>query len=245
MFGADCPVERNDEQYSWFAWEQRIHAYKADGDATYSPEWVPRHGTRTEFIKEFRGQVVLWLQHTWRERFLRHPLRLFEDRKSGRHVVLLRSRVNGSSLRADALGVVVKRAAARLATLPTPEQATALSAERLSTLTALARLAEVSPVYDRPSVEAVAALQQAELIYAKLANTVTVQSDYAALVETKRIYTGTCATMERHNMHVSIAGFGSYVEAQKKVRFRGKKLRQRLVHNKQNARFLRLPQGGL
>lgn len=47
-------------------------------------------------------------------------------------------------------------------------------------------------------------------VYTTLARSVSVQSDYAAQVETQRSRTATCATRERHNLLVSVVGYKPY-----------------------------------
>ena len=62
VFGEDCPVESNNERCSWQGWEQRLRGVNDEGKPSYSPEFIPMHGTRMEMLKELRSKVMLcWL----------------------------------------------------------------------------------------------------------------------------------------------------------------------------------------
>lgn len=86
QFGASCPIETSEEPYTWLVSEQRVRGSKDDGQPSYFPEFVPKHGTRREFLVEFRSRVCSWMpHHQWRDRLGKQGLLVFEDRKSGRH----------------------------------------------------------------------------------------------------------------------------------------------------------------
>ena len=54
----------------------------------------------------------------------------------------------------------------------------------------------------------------AAAVHAAAARTATVQSDYAAQLETQRTFTATCASRERHNFLVAIMGYKPYRQEQ-------------------------------
>ena len=86
------------------------------------------------------------------------------------------------------------------------------------TLAALARVAAASAASHAAAAEASAktagecdrAASIAVEVQAVLALSASVQSDYAAQVETQRSRTATCATRERHNLLVSVVGYKPY-----------------------------------
>jgi hypothetical protein len=228
IFGSDCPVECSDELFEWYVWTMQQRGVTEDGKPTYSPEWTPRRGTRAEFLAEFRPKVRAWLYHSWRDRQLRHGLRVFEDRRSGRHVVALRSQVSGPLLRAAAFQVVWDHADVQ----PSPPQRH-MALLRGATFTALRRLADAAAAAHQPSTEQMVALRQAEAQYVALSKTAHVQVDYAAQFETERAHNATCARMERHNFEVCHVGFGAYTEATREGRFRRKRPRERFQYKQQ------------
>ena len=229
VFGTDCPIESSGEAFEWFVWQMQQRGTDADGKPTYSPEWMPYSGTRAEFFKEFRDKVRDWLYHSWRDRVLRHSLRIFDDRRSGRHVVALRARVTGPLLLADALRVVAEYAELEQlrAIALAPANIERRRAAIAGTLAAVARVAEAAATSHRPSDQAVAALSRAEAQFASLAGTAFIQVDYAAQFESERARTATCARMERHNFEVCHAGFSPYVQAAREGRFRNKRPREK------------------
>lgn len=56
VFGADCPLEATDDEFTWWRWEPRLRCEKEDDKGEtkkyYSDEWVPHKGTRREFLAE-------------------------------------------------------------------------------------------------------------------------------------------------------------------------------------------------
>ena len=86
------------------------------------------------------------------------------------------------------------------------------------TFAALARVAATSAAADAAAAEASTraageserAASIAVEVQASLALSASVQSDYAAQVETQRSRTATCATRERHNLLVSVVGYKPY-----------------------------------
>lgn len=238
VFGADCPIECSNEPFEWYIWSQQQRGKDEEGKPTYSPEWTPHRGTRAEFLKEYRSHVREWLYHSWRDRFLRQSLRVFDDRRSGRHVVALRNRVlagPGAVLLANALRVVADYAALQLQIARDAGVHPGTSMHlHAGTLAAIARVAETAAASYRPREEETAALSRAEKQFYALRNTAVVQCDYAAQFESERERTATCARMERHNFEVSHVGFGPYVEVRRKGRFRHNKSPRERTQYKQN-----------
>ena len=161
-------------------------------------------------------------------------VRVFEDRRSGRHVVSLRSRIAGPLLLAAALRTIVEWSGGRLrelrAALTGPLAPHDRAPLREATFTALLRIADADAESHRPSHADVAALAQAEEQFSALSRVAHVQCDYAAQFETERAHTGTCARMERHNFEVSHVGFGAYTCAAREGRFRNKRPRERVEY---------------
>lgn len=232
VFGADCPIESGnskDANFSWFVWEQRLRGTDADGKPVYSPEWVPRQGTRGQFLSEFRPKVRQWLEHTWRKSFLSHSLRLIEDKRSGRHIVALRGRLKGPLLLAETMQIVFRWVEKQQLAVVESGEVTAVRLWQVASWAAIARASNVGVAALQPNADELARLQLAERAYSALSNTVRVQCDYASQLETKRAHTATCATMERHNLEVCVAGFSPYVEAVRSARFSRKQPRERSV----------------
>ena len=233
VFGADCPIECSGEAFEWYVWQMQQRGIDADGKPTYSPEWTPHRGTRAEFLTEFRAKVGQWLYHSWRDRVLRHSLRVFDDRRSGRYAASLRERVTGPTLRADALQVIAECAEVRRveavndASLTAAARMTALRAARAGTLAAVARTAHAAAASHRLSERDKARLLKAEAQLEALSNTAVVQCDYAAQFESERARNATCARMERHNFEVCHVGFAPYKAWAREGRFRGKRPRLR------------------
>lgn len=208
-FGAACPIEASEDPYSWFVWEQRVRGQNSDGEPSYSPEFVPKHGTRKEFLAEFRSKLAQWIPHDWREKLGKQGLRVFEDRKSGRHLHAAYEKARKATLLVNVLEVVL-RVNPTLWHLGYTTNATAHAAEVWipmqfrGTLTALNRIARLD------AHSTAAQLTDAEEGHNRARETATVQSDYAAQLETQRLYTATCASRERHNFLVVIVGYKPY-----------------------------------
>ena len=49
----------------WQIWEPRLRGINAEGKPSYSPELVPKHGTRKEFMVELRTAIETFLPHFW------------------------------------------------------------------------------------------------------------------------------------------------------------------------------------
>lgn len=126
VFGSDCPRESSDAIFKWQVWAPQLRGTNEEGKQFYSPELIPKRGTRAEFIAEFRVGVEAMLPHLWRDKMLRRGLKVHEASKD--------------------------------------------------------------------------------------ADTATLWSDYAAQFETSRGHTATCATKERHNNCVTVAGHSPYTE---------------------------------
>lgn len=225
LFSIDCPLESSKERYDWWIWSKQQRGTDRDGKPFYSLEWMPhRGGTRADHFEELRAKVRVWLWHMWRDRFVKHSLRIFDDRRSGAAVLALRQSVSGPLLLSNALDVLALHSEQcerelRAAAMG-PQPAHAFARLRPRSFAILARLAEADAASHRPSAETIARLGSAEKVYAALANTTHVKSDYAAQIQTKRAHTATCATMERHCLEVTVVGFGAYQEARSRARKR-------------------------
>lgn len=219
QFGLGCPIDVCDEPFTWHVWEQRVRGTrKDDGQPSYSPEFVPKHGTRREFLSEFRSRVAQWIPHQWRDRLGKQGLRVFEDRKSGRHLNYVCANAARAKLLSDALHLVAKvnpqcchklhveeHNDSALAGLLTTTEVWAMHSFA-NTLAAMSRIA---------ALDAKVALKlaiDAKEVHASASRTATVQSDYAAQLETRREYTATCASRERHNFLVTIVGYKPYTQ---------------------------------
>ena len=235
VFGADCPLESSDEKYDWWDWSKQLRGTDRDGKPFYSLEWMPRRGgTRAEHFKELRVKAKLWRWHMWRDHFLKHSLRVFDDRRSGAAVLALRQRVSGPLLLSAAFEVLALHSEEcereRRAAVMGPQHPRALAAFRARTFAILTRLADVDSARHRPSAETVAKLQRTEKVHTALANTTHIKSDYAAQVETKRSHTATCATMERHCLEVVVVGFGPYQQARSTARKQRQPQKREVAH---------------
>jgi hypothetical protein len=235
VFGADCPLESSDEKYDWWDWSKQLRGTDRDGKPFYSLEWMPRRGgTRAEHFKELRVKAKLWRWHMWRDHFLKHSLRVFDDRRSGAAVLALRQRVSGPLLLSAAFEVLALHSEEcereRRAAVMGPQYPRALAAFRARTFAILTRLADVDSARHRPSAETVAKLQRTEKVHTALANTTHIKSDYAAQVETKRSHTATCATMERHCLEVVVVGFGPYQQARSTARKQRQPQKREVAH---------------
>ena len=99
------------------------------------------------------------------------------------------------------------------ATTERPVDASAIWVRTNPHIAALHRAATYDSVMAAKLSEAVhLASQDAETVRDLLSRIATVQSDYAAQLETKREHTTTCARRETHNFLVSIVGYKPYVE---------------------------------
>ena len=229
QFGTGCPLERSDDRMSWWDWQQMPRGSNAEGQPSYAPEWMPQHGTRREFATAFWPRAATWVAHTRRDRLGKQGLRVFEDRKSGRHRDAAHARLEAADaaaaaarLRHDALRLValndpqvvcVLHEAENSSAMPgAPATATSLLhtsyTRTLAALAALAHREAEQPV--REVREARTRAEAADAVHAAAARTATVQSDYAAQLETQRKYTATCASRERHNFLVTIVGYKPY-----------------------------------
>lgn len=88
LFKSGCPLERHATfECEWKVWEPRPRGKNREtGEVSYSTEFVPRRGTREQFFVEFTKAIPAWIYHVWRDDFIKQGLRVFEDRKSGRHL---------------------------------------------------------------------------------------------------------------------------------------------------------------
>ena len=220
VFGDDCPLESSNEKYDWWVWSKQLRGTDKEGKPFYSLEWMPhRGGTRAEHLKELRAKVREWKWHVWRDRFVTQSLRVFDDRRSGARVLALRQHVSGPLLLSAALDTIAEHSAQSERELRAvgPQRPQAIAILRARTFAILARLADADAASHRPSAETVERLRRAEKVHSVLANTTHVKSDYASQVETKRSHTATCATMERHNLEVTVVGFAPYQQARSKA----------------------------
>ena len=218
---------------SWWVWEQMPRGSNAEGQPSYSPEFMPKHGTRREFANEFWPRVGTWLGHHRRDCLEKQGLRVFEDRKSGRHRDAAHARLRAAE--AEAAAARLRHAALHLvatndpllwcllhtAQNPSAAPGTPATAEvwvqcsYAHTLAALADIAQRDVTLAvQPVAEAQAHADAANAVHAAAARTATVQSNYAAQLETQRKYTATCASRERHNFLVTIVGYKPYKQEQ-------------------------------
>ena len=80
-------------------------------------EWVPAHGNRKGLWSELLPAIIDTLPHMWSDDLMQQSVRVYEDRKSGRHLyeLIKRRRVVATpQLLADAMDVVVLWAEQRL-----------------------------------------------------------------------------------------------------------------------------------
>lgn len=182
-----CPLETSEKRLSWRVWEQHACGKNEEGQPTYTPDFTWRHGSRKEFILEFCAAVTDWLPHVWRDHLMKQGLRMLEDYKSGRHLYVAQARSASSTLRRDALKCVAA------------QPATSSGSSK-----ALARVAAAE------ASQAIAAAHEATEVHAAASGIATVQSDYAAQIQTKRSHTATCARPERHNCLVTVVGYKAY-----------------------------------
>ena len=225
VFGAPCPTEMGDAPAEWRRWEKRLRGVNDEGKEFHALEWVPAHGSRKELWSELLPAVKDTLPHMWSDNLMQQSVRVYEDRKSGRHLHELIKRrrvVTTLQLMAEAMDVAVLWAEQRLEP-PAGARPSTLS-RQFATLKALQRLADASEKPPAAAVEqATQAAAKAQQIYDALSKTATVQSDYASQLETSREYQATCATKERHNYLVTLIGYGS----RQQTRARPRKVRPR------------------
>lgn len=213
----DCPVEASNDAFTWHVWEMRPRGTsKESGQPSLSPEFVPKHGTRGEFLQEFRRRLVEWIPHFWRDQLAKQGLRVFEDRKSGRALHDAESVHRYASLRLEAFKVVAQvdpvvgwkllHSGSNDSAAPgTPCAAEVWEAQRVTgTVHVLLRYLREAAAH------ATKQLDDAASAHSFASRTATIQSDYAAQVETHRRYTATCASRERHNCLVVIVGYKPY-----------------------------------
>ena len=212
VFGAPCPTEMGDEPAEWRRWEKRLRGVNDEGKEFHALEWVPAHGNRKGLWSELLPAIVDTLPHMWSDDLMQQSVRVYEDRKSGRHLYELSKRrrvVTTPQLLADAMDVVVLWAEQRLEP-PAVARPSGVSRQFVA-LTALRRLAEAAEKPPAAVVQqATQAAAKAQQIFDALSTTVTIQSDYASQLETSREFHATCATKERHNYLVTLLGYRSH-----------------------------------
>lgn len=229
IFGKPCPTEANDNDLvEWRRWEKRLRGVNDEGKEFYSLEWVPAHGTRAQLWEELLLAIKETLPHMWRHQVMQQAVRVYEDRKSGRHLHSLHKRLGlltSTRILADALDIIVAWAEERnnllvlghrcLTWPPSTSQLLPLAALR-----ALRRLANategVCPIMI--AEEAKRAVTTAQEVFDSLSRAVTIQSDYASQLETNREFHATCATKERHNYLVSLVCYGSWQQVRARPR---------------------------
>jgi len=142
VFGLDCPLESSNEKYDWWEWSKQLRGTDKEGKPFYSLEWMPRRGgTRAEHFKELRAKVREWKWHVWRDNFVKHSLRVFDDRRSGAAVLAaLRERVSGPLLLSAALDVLALHSeqCKRELRVMGPQRPATLAASRARTFAILA-----------------------------------------------------------------------------------------------------------
>eukprot|EP00962_Isochrysis_galbana_P058384 scaffold31472_cov114-Isochrysis_galbana.AAC.1 len=217
VFGRGCPRECDSSiDMTWWVWEMRQRGTNADGQPSLTPEFVPKHGKRSEFFAEFIPKVTAYLAHAWRDNISKHSIRIFEDRRSGRHSDAAAAAAARMLVQAEALRIVAEQNPAvfrhaihsAAASHAAPGEAeTAVVYEYVFapiTLRALACAASAD------AATAAAAASVAAAIAEETAQWARVQADYAAQIEVQRRYTATCASRERHNCLVVVVEYKPY-----------------------------------
>ena len=220
IFGKPCPTETTADETEWRSWQKRLRGVNDEGKEFHSMEWLPAYGERRELWAELLPAIRTTLPHIWRHELMSQSVRVYEDRKSGRHRDKLRERLHQLAtprVMADAFRAMVELAEA---TLVRPVVASPPTLSRmLCTLRAVRRLADIADLPPEAAVaDARSALQTAEQVFDVLSRTGTFQSDYASQLETSRIFHATCATKERHNYLVTLVGYRSRTEARARPR---------------------------
>lgn len=206
---------------------------------SFSLELVPHTLTGRAFYKEMKSFVTdTYLSHDWRTTWTEQAHRVYEDKKSGAARDAALAAYDAAAAAADHAATAARTAALLSAVAPIVAnfafnfgaigaatigdgraQFTAYDYRFLSgTLKALMRIAIASSTSYAATAEACAraagdskrAASIAVEVQAALARSITVQSDYAAQVETQRSRTATCATRERHNLLVCVVGYKPY-----------------------------------
>ena len=191
---------------------------------SFALELVPHTLTARAFYQELRKFVTeTYLTHDWRTKWTAQAHRVYEDKKSGapRDAALAaRGAARTAALLSGAALIVAQFAvnfgAVAAATVGDGAEVTTFDYRLLTgTLAAVSRNAAASSVSHVAAAQAAAlAAEDSERaasiaieVQATLARSASVQSDYAAQVETQRSRTATCATRERHNLLVSVVGY--------------------------------------
>ena len=65
----------------WQVWEPRLRGINAEGKPSYSPELVPKHGTRKEFMVELRAAIETFLPHFWDHVLMQRAITVHEALK--------------------------------------------------------------------------------------------------------------------------------------------------------------------
>jgi len=233
VFGPICPTENTDDKFSWFTWQKRLRGANEEGKAFYSLEWVPKHGTRKQFWEDMQAAVKENIYHRWREQVMRQGQRVYEDRKSGHHLVALReckAALAAKSVGPATLSVFVDSASLNMLEPPAVLHPNNIS-RRWCTLCALARAsADADVTAQLEAAESKVAV--AQKVYEALSRTATVKSDYASQLETSRAYHTICAAKERHNYLVNLVCYRSTTHTRK----RGRKTRPPLRASGSSAR---------
>lgn len=76
------------------------------------------------------------------------------------------------------------------------------------------KLAAVARLAQADAAAALLRASQASEVHAAAARTATIQSEYAAQLETRRLYIATCASRGRHNFLVTVVGHKPYKQAE-------------------------------
>jgi hypothetical protein len=94
---------------TWWVWEMRQRGTNLDGQPSFTLEFVPRHGKCSEFFSEFVPKVADYQAHAWRDNISKHSIRVFEDRRSGRHADAAAAAAAPLLARAEALRIVAQQ----------------------------------------------------------------------------------------------------------------------------------------
>lgn len=59
-------------------WEPRVRSTNAEGKPSYSDELVPKHGTRSQFMRELLAALEVYLPHFWDQVLMQRGIKVHE-----------------------------------------------------------------------------------------------------------------------------------------------------------------------
>jgi hypothetical protein len=84
-----CPREATNDAFKWSAWGTVHDGQDKDGNDTYRDDWVPRRGTRAQFLFFLQTAIVDWLPHEAQRKDFEHQW------KRAEHFIMDRTAVTG------------------------------------------------------------------------------------------------------------------------------------------------------